>query len=365
MIFMSKKFKRNFLSRAKKLLEDGFCKEAEKELTDLSKRFPKEGEIFYLLSQSLFKQEKFQEALKSASKSVSLNPHRGDSYHIMGYCYFYLQDFSNSEKNLLRAMELKPEDPHINYLLGHLYAGIKEGEKSIEHFNSALEKGATYPDIYEKLGEIFFELGEYEKATGYFKSLLMLKPEDPLLLYMIGRCHLNGGNYKEAVKFITESIKAGLTGPELNKGRYILALAHCGNKRFNSAEKIIRQALKEEPSYYDYYSLLGRILISRIDYRRGRKIFKKALELKIGPEDEVLFYIAFTFILENRLPVAIEKLENLLNKWQNNVKAHYTLAHLFYNAGEADKAKYHWQRCMEIAPVKLKKKAEKKLEKNI
>ena len=271
--------KKNFtekpLSSAKKMLEKGFYEKAEKELYNLSQKLPKEGEIFYLLAQSLFKQEKFKEALKKIDRSISLNPEDGNSYHLAGYCYFYLKDYKKSEEKLLKAIEIKKEDPHINYLLGHLYLIIENKEKSLDNFYTSLKKGASYYDIYECLGKIHFENGEFEKAIKNYKNLIGINPEEPYFYYISGRCFLNLGNFKEAVKFIKKSFALGLSGNEFTKGRYLLALSYCGARRFNSAEKVIRKAIKEEPEYYDYYALLGRILLSRIDYRRARKIFEK------------------------------------------------------------------------------------------
>jgi len=333
-----------FMDNIKKLLEDENFIEAEKQIRKTLKTNSEDHEILYLLAYCLFNLGKYKEALKIKLSSDSR------SLHLRGYCYFLLNEHEKAEKNLLNALELKSDNSHIHYLLGQLYSRTNNADKSLYHLHMAKEGGINYTDLYEELGKIHFSRGEFEKALRNYFNLIIIKPYDPLIYYMTGRCFLNLSNYKEAVKYIKGSIEKGLDNSFLLKARHLLALAYCGNKKFNSAEKVMREAIKKNLDYYSYYDLLGRILLSRMDYRRAREVFNKILTRRLKPEEEAMFNIAFTYILENKVDTAIHKLESILIKWENHLKTHYTLGTLYFYINNKEKAREHWKVCAIIDP---------------
>ena len=202
-----------------------------------------------------------------------------------------------------------------------------------------------------------FSQDKFDESARYFIMLGDLVPDEPEVHFMTGRCFFNRNNYREAIKYFRKAIDKGLSGNNLLKSGHLLALAYCGSKRFNSAEKIVRRTISKSPDYYPCHDLLGRILISRMDYKRAREIYNKILALKSAPEEDALFHIAFTYIIENKIHVAINKLEEILSKWKDHLKTHYTLAALYFHSENMEKAAKHWRKCVELDPDNLGRKA--------
>jgi len=207
------------------------------------------------------------------------------------------------------------------------------------------------------LAYCLFSQDKFEEAGNYFMMLGELIPDEPEIHYMTGRAFFSMSNHREAIKYFKKALKTGLSGNNLLKARHLLALSYCGSKRFNSAEKVVRYGISKAHDYYPYYDLLGRILISRMDYRRARDIYNKMIEVKSGRPEDVLFHIAFTYIIENKINIAINKLEEILTEWKNHLKSHYTLAALYFHSDNMEKAVAHWKRCVELDPEKLGRKA--------
>ncbi len=207
------------------------------------------------------------------------------------------------------------------------------------------------------LAYCLFSQDNFGEAVRYFMMLGELIPDEPEVHFMTGKCFFNRNNYREAIKYFREAIDKGLSGNNLLKAGHLLALAYCGSKRFNSAEKTVRRIISKSPDYYPCHDLLGRILISRMDYKRAREIYNKILVMKSGPREDALFHIAFTYIIENKINTAINKLEEILTEWKDHLKTHYTLAALYFHSDNIKKASEHWRKCVELDPNNLGRKA--------
>jgi len=207
------------------------------------------------------------------------------------------------------------------------------------------------------LAYCLFSQDNFYEAVRYFMMLGEIIPGEPEVYFMTGRSFFNMNNYREAIKYFRIAMDKGLSGNNLLNAGHLLALAYCGSKRFNSAEKVVRLVISKSPDYYPCHDLLGRILISRMDYRRARETYNKILELKSGPRVDALFHIAFTFIIENKIDIAINKLEEILSEWKDHLKSHYTLAALYFHSDNMEKASEHWRKCVELDPNNLGRKA--------
>ena len=207
------------------------------------------------------------------------------------------------------------------------------------------------------LAYCLFSQDKFEESVKYFMMLGELIPDEPEIHFMTGRSFFNRNNYREAIKYFRKAMDRGLSENNLLKAGHLLALSYCGSKQFNSAEKVVRHGISKAHDYYPYYDLLGRILISRMDYKRARETYNKIIELKSGPQEDALFHIAFTYIIENKINIAINKLEEILTEWKDHLKSHYTLAALYFHSDNMEKAVAHWKKCVELAPEKLGRKA--------
>jgi tetratricopeptide (TPR) repeat protein len=94
----------------------------------------------YKTAISLFKRQKYREALKELQPDVSRNPDWEFGHRLAGLCYFYLKEYDNAIRAFERALELKSIEPSVYLGLAESYYQTGRMEPAL----AALEKGKAY-----------------------------------------------------------------------------------------------------------------------------------------------------------------------------------------------------------------------------
>lgn len=180
--------------------------------------------------------------------------------------------FNNKDIDKLRELSQKENIPQVTFLLGKLLFENKENfDEAIDVFESL--KGTNKEEIATLfLGRLLIKKGELKKARKKLKTIIDTNL-GYLALYEIGRIRELEGNIAGA------------------KSCYFRSLD-----------------LKEDA--YTYYSL-GKIFYEMYDYKRAKKMFKRALMLKKN-DYYTKFELSKTLIKLEKYDVAEEMLRQLI-----------------------------------------------------
>ncbi|MBQ9246867.1 tetratricopeptide repeat protein [bacterium] len=113
------------------------------------------------------------------------------------------------------------------------------------------------------------------------------------LWYLLGNLSQDLNNDTNAAFFWQKAI---LMNPEFDKAHYNLANVYLKEKRYNSAIREYKLAIKYKKDFAYYYYNLGCAYLGLKDYKEAKSSFEKAIRLKSNVAD---FYYNLAFACKN------------------------------------------------------------------
>ncbi len=212
------------------------------------------------------------------------------------------------------AVQVNPSSPVAHETLGNAFRKSGDWEKSRFHYEKVLESNALSPDIHFYLGEIERQHGVAKKAVEFYKRTLEL---DPGYAPVYGRLGL----------------------AYLEEGQHDLALEH------------FRKAVELSPESEEPLRNLGMLYARKGEYADAVPYLNKALRLGEGETPEVRAktnaLLGLALVKTKQPEVGQTHLETALALDPHLSVAHRTLADIYFNKGEFDKARPHYEAALE------------------
>lgn len=287
--------------------------------------FTAEALADYKTAISLFKRQKYRDALKELQPDVSRNPDWEFGHRLAGLCYFYLKEYDNAARAFERAAELKSTEPSVYLGLAESYYQSGKPDQAL----AAVEKGKAYftkkPDLYNYnrirafvfykqqrfanaadavvasfqyqagtaqdwliLGISYFMTGQDTQARQALstaqqmdRSLTSAQTYLDRLAVREAESALKSQNYAQA----RDGFQAILQQhPEDNAIRFNLALAEIGLKNWSGAEALLRPMETAYTGSFRYYYFHGYVLENLGKNEEAEKSYRKALQLNNDPQ---------------------------------------------------------------------------------
>ena len=257
----------------------------------------------------MFKNGKYEEAVKYAEKAVAIEDSSSSYYYILGEAYGLLAQnsgllgkLSNAKKcrdAWLKAVELDPENLDARYGLfdyylqappiagggkekakkeaeqiikidpvgGHLsLAQLYESEKNYteaeKEFIEAAEIDPQNTNVYLNLGYFYQRVKEYDKAREAFLKVLDIDDDNMAACYQLGRTAIFSGKYlEEAIGYFKKYLenKPSQNDPSWSYAHWRLGMVY---EKLNNREKAIeeyKKAIELDPENKDAKKALERI----------------------------------------------------------------------------------------------------------
>jgi tetratricopeptide (TPR) repeat protein len=185
-----------------------------------------------------------------------------------------------------KALALDPEN--VAALTGLAWvAGCRhQFEQSVEWANKALAIDPVDPTAFGLLGDAAVERGNYEAAFNHYQKMLDIAPNlasysrAAHLLYLTGDTH-------GAVALMKKAIAAG--GPHAENTAWCyaqLALILWSTGDLLEAEQVLKQALARAPHNHHLLVGMGRLQVSRKEYRAAIEYYQRAIA--VSPQHEAI-----------------------------------------------------------------------------
>ena len=300
------------------------------------------------MSGSLGRQMKNDDAIKvidSAESKLSGIKHKVWTalFANKGIAYEQKGDYKNAIKYYLKSYEVannyKDKRAQIIalYNLGYLYNQLKQYDKSLKYLKESLElskksKNKDYKAYsYEQLGLTYGGIDSLKTSLQYYKKALKLfkelgnKPFEALTNKNIAATLINLNQPEKALDFAKKAtyLAKGLQPSFILLGsQQTLALALIDNKKFDEAEKLIKENIDLQDqmdlsTLIDLYEGLYQISLQKKNYKSALEYYKKSDALL----DSLAYNKKMEMVRNIETKYQTEKKERKIAQQQNIIKA--------------------------------------------
>jgi len=370
----------------------GKYKEAEEAFNNLLVIFPGfelASEVKYYNSLSLFKENKYEEAivqLKGLISETEIEDQRKEeAQYLLARCWLNLQKYSAAIENLENLKQFELEDSlleKVNFDLGLSYSRQGDKEKAILEFQEFIEK---YPQselinsAHFELGKNLYDLKKYELALSElqkastdealylrgkasqelrdqegeiaaFEELREKYPESVFsqeAYFRLGNYYYNQKRDKEAIEEFNKIIQFFPQSPLLSESYYWLGWSYFKLNDYKKAGEYFNQVEEDEENLdlgqrakfmaaESWYNLK--------DYQKAREAYEKYI--KMYPEGDfsanAQYAIAWTYLENKEYKSSVEEFKKIISLYpdsQFTEEAQFRVGKNHYLSGDNNMAK--------------------------
>jgi len=120
---------------------------------------------------------RFNEAVITLNKAISINPKNKKVYHALGVMYLNKGIFPEAEKHFYKELELDAynNEAYLNLIL--LYTHKSEFKKAINTFEKMQILGLSHPQLFIAISNIYFKQNQFDKALEYAQMQVNAYPD--------------------------------------------------------------------------------------------------------------------------------------------------------------------------------------------
>ena len=191
----------------RKYLAQGKSQEAKGVFAELSKKYPKEPDIYLFLAIASLRSRDAQGSEIAIRKALSLDPDHVEARTLLGWIDLELKrDYASAVADYSRVAALKPDWPEAHNNLGVAWKKSGELEKAVASFNRALELRQGYSEAWSNLGWARAEEKKWPEARADFEQALKFSPNDEGALYGLSQAQRELRDYSGAEKTLNSLI---------------------------------------------------------------------------------------------------------------------------------------------------------------
>ena len=273
------------------------------------------------LAQTLFSEEKYEEALAAYQKLADLMPDDADNYLRVAQIYRELNQLDKAEENLLKARQSNPSNLEILYNEAMIYEAQGRYEDAIKVISDAVtgvkSQSTVLPTrrrslaiLYQQLGMLYRDVQNYAAAIYTFQELGHLGDDEDRrarLLIM--------DTYRQA-KDLPKALQAGREAmakyPSDASIKASMALLMGENEQTDEAVKLLESDLKGGADDRETYLNLSQIFERGKRYVEAEQAAHKAESFAKDPKDNEVAWLMLGAVYERQKQY--EKAENEFKK---------------------------------------------------
>ncbi len=263
----------------------------------------------------------------SVLNTVQSNQWKAWAYYYKGRVNFnlgnYSQAISDFQKVPQYSNDLNVVEPSI-YYQSYSYLNSGDIQNAINAASNAIK---SYPptswtfNLYMILGQSYYENGQYKEAINAFQSASQIEhgASSYYALNAKAWAEYKMGDYTDAI-FDWENVLNNSTNLELAFNAGINAGSTLReNKNFDSAISLYKQMEAKFPSYINQISLEeGKTYLENGNYQQATTIFTNLSKLSEPIKDSAIYWLAYTYNIENNYSLAISTLSGLIQTTQSS-----------------------------------------------
>ena len=270
-------------ARAEKLENDGKLEDAESAYREILKIDPRSIAALNRLGAIEVRRGQFSTGIRYYKQALDLNPSEFATNLNLGIAFIKRQDYANAVPPLERAARAAPENFQARELLAGALVGQDDFSRAVPHLEKASELNPNDLGTLYILERSYLETKQFQKALPTFEHLQSLDPNSAWVRILRGQAEDALGNYPTAIE---EFEVARRQLPRDATVGFSLGFMYWKTRRLAEAQSEIEEALKLDPEF-----------------------------------EEAKYYLADTYILEDKPTAALPLLAALLHRQPRDARA--------------------------------------------
>lgn len=299
--------------------------------------------------------------------ALAEDPHNFEALFLLGKTLSVKKDYHGAIEQYQQALRVNGQSADVYFNLGHAYQAVDDYDAAIVSYESCLALKPPYQDeVLTYLGISYLKKNDPGKARSLFGQALELNPDSAIARrYMASAGPLPSSEQSTSPSPKTKPQEPSIAGPAqvhaplqedaalspAVKGS-VDALVAQAKMLFDTnpenAQKLLEEAIVQDPRHFDAVFQLGRLLTFRKDYNRAIECYEQALKINNQAPD-VFFNLGYIFMILKDYDSAIvnyEACRSLSPPYQDEVLTNLGISYLKKN--NPGQAKSLFQQAMEL-----------------
>jgi tetratricopeptide (TPR) repeat protein len=180
-------------------LAEGKADDAKKVLTELSKRYPKEADVYLFLAIASLRLRDPRAAEADIQKALDLDADHVEARTLRGWIELEVKrDYAAAVADYSKVAELKPDWPEAHNNLGVAWKKKAELDKAVASFTRAVELRPEYSEAWSNRGWAHAEQKKWHEARADFEQALKFNPKNEGALYGLAQAQREIRDYAGA-----------------------------------------------------------------------------------------------------------------------------------------------------------------------
>lgn len=300
--------------------------------------------------------DKINIAEDNLKKAFTIRNDYYDAYLKYGDAYLNIKKFNNAEIKYKDFISANPESVAGYFHLGELYKQQELFDTAIDEYQKVLHFSKNNIQALDEIARIYFyKKKDKEKALDIYKKIINKNPKNVQAHYGLLSLYI-ADNDLDNVE--TEHYQVLKNAPKKLDKKRLTELAQFyldydtkmdeaqRTDMFNKAEDTLKRILGQDDRYSEAYYQFARLYRKRHDLKRAAATINEAIDYK--HEAKYYNFKGELYLLENKLNLAIEEFDKVIDMNPDYYKAYYNLANVnYYDLGNYGRAKELYERAVD------------------
>ncbi len=266
---------------------------AIKECKTLAEAKPNDVELYYRVTHLLVitssfgrNEDRMQEALEYAEKTINANPEAPDGWAIRAMALDWHGEYGKALASALHARALDSTFAPAYTYLGEIYQDLGQYEIAMGYLDQALEldtRGIAVADTFRTQGLWYSNQGRWDEAIQPYQAALQNAPTYTYIAVELANNYIALGQVSKAVEVLSQAWDRNPTDPMV---LFTLATAHRRNGNMERAYEFYQRCLDVDPNNVPCLSYLGGLQWSNSDFVTAIANLERAIELGSNDPDD-------------------------------------------------------------------------------
>ena len=164
---------------------------------------------FQLLADALRRQQRYEEAIERYRVVLEVDPGHALAHAGIGYASFRLERYEEAVESLARSVSLQPESPDAvdrHVAMGMAFVALGRTEAAEEQYGRALEVDPRNPRALDSLAVLRFQQQRYEEALHLYQTLIEIREDSAQIHANLGVTLHRLGRSEEALRSLDRAL---------------------------------------------------------------------------------------------------------------------------------------------------------------